>query len=351
MFYDREKERKELLTIVNTEPSLIYFIYGPINSGKTNLINNILEDLPEDIVPFSVDLRGRTISSSDDFLNVLFSVERKSAFDKVREYLKELFKGGADIVKQHTGIPVPKSIFDVLFNSKDKGGDAFKYLEGFFTTLVKEKKLKPVFILDELQMIKEIVNSKGSPLLDNLFNFFVRMTKATHLCHCFAVSSDSVFIERIHGSARLEGRSQYILIDDLDDKDRAIEVYDKFGFKDKERVWSFVGGKFGDMVVLQAWLQRGRGLAESLDMMLEDQVGRLKLMKAYLLEEKDKQSYSKMMDLLFHVGREGSIPFQPEKMRREVYYWVDKNVLFLDPFNHRVKAQGQLIHRAINALE
>ena len=88
MFYDREKERKELLTIVNTEPSLIYFIYGPINSGKTNLINNILEDLPEDIVPFSVDLRGRTISSSDDFLNVLFSVERKSAFDKVREYLK-----------------------------------------------------------------------------------------------------------------------------------------------------------------------------------------------------------------------------------------------------------------------
>jgi len=35
MFYDREDEQKKLLSILDMEPSLVYFVYGPINSGKT----------------------------------------------------------------------------------------------------------------------------------------------------------------------------------------------------------------------------------------------------------------------------------------------------------------------------
>jgi AAA+ ATPase superfamily predicted ATPase len=38
-FYNREKEIKAIRNILNTEPTLITFIYGPINSGKTELIN------------------------------------------------------------------------------------------------------------------------------------------------------------------------------------------------------------------------------------------------------------------------------------------------------------------------
>ena len=68
MFYNREDEQKGLLTILNMEPSLVYFVYGSINSGKTNLINKILQNLPEPMVPFYVNLRGRNVSSSEDFL-------------------------------------------------------------------------------------------------------------------------------------------------------------------------------------------------------------------------------------------------------------------------------------------
>ncbi len=57
-----------------------------------------------------------------------------------------------------------------------------------------ESAQRPVFVLDELQMIKKVANAADGPLPDKLFNFMVRMTKETHLCHCMAVTSNSLFI-------------------------------------------------------------------------------------------------------------------------------------------------------------
>jgi len=349
MFYNREKEQQELLTILKIDPTLVYFMYGPINSGKTNLINEVLQHLQKPLIPFYINLRGRNVGSSGDFLNVLFSVDRKSRFENVRDYLREMLKGGADIVKQTTGIPIPVKLFDLVFQAGDTGEDVFHYLEEFFTMLIAEKKFRPVFVLDELQMLKDIANSKGNLLLDNLFNFFVHMTKETHVCHCFAISSDSVFIQQIYGNARLEGRSNFLLIDDLD-RDRALEMYDRFGFQDKERVWSYIGGKIGDMVILHTWLQRGYDLTESLETMLNIVTNRLKLVEARLFQD-NEQKYSTTMDVLFQVGRAGSLPFEPKTMQAEVYFWVDENVLFLESVIGVVRSQGQLVQRAIKELD
>ena len=85
-------------------------------------------------------------------------MDRKGAFDTAGEYLKELFKGGADIFKKSSGIPIPTNIFDLLFKSRDKGEDVFKYLEEFYASLVYEKNLKPVFVLDELPIADYIRN-------------------------------------------------------------------------------------------------------------------------------------------------------------------------------------------------
>jgi AAA+ ATPase superfamily predicted ATPase len=41
-FHNREKEMKEIRGILDAKPTLITFIYGPINSGKTELINRIV---------------------------------------------------------------------------------------------------------------------------------------------------------------------------------------------------------------------------------------------------------------------------------------------------------------------
>ncbi|ASJ17124.1 hypothetical protein A3L04_08605 [Thermococcus chitonophagus] len=64
MFYNREKELSTLRTFVESEPNTIFFIYGPINSGKTTLLMEFSKRLPEDFVPFYITLRWPSSKSS-----------------------------------------------------------------------------------------------------------------------------------------------------------------------------------------------------------------------------------------------------------------------------------------------
>lgn len=349
MFYNRGDEQKKLLNMLKPEPALVHFIYGPINSGKTNLVVNVLENLPERMLPFYINLRRRDISTAGDFLSVLFDIDRKRKIDNTREYIKELLKGGADALKKATGIPVPARFFELFFAPREKGEDVFKYLETFFRSLVEEKKITPLLVLDELQMIKNVANSSGNPMLEKLLNFMVGITKETHLCHCFAISSDSTFIMEVHGAAKLHGRSRYILIDDLD-RSGALEMYDDFGFKNKEAIWKHIGGKIGDMVLLDSYLQTGYDTDRALDAMHKIEVGRLKLLFARLLK-RDREKCARIRELSFEVAKEGEIRFEPESMRDEVYCMVDENVLFIDPVENIVKMQGRLVKNAVSALK
>ena len=192
-FYNREKEISELKTILSNIPNALYFVYGPINSGKTSLLMKVLNELPEEMICFYINFRGKNIDTSGAFLNLLFNIDRKSSLESAKEYFNEFAKSGSEILKKYTGIPVPVKMFDLLFRAKDKGEDAFSYLEDFFIFLYEEKKKRPVLVLDELQMIKEIANASGRPLLEKIFNFMVRMTKETHACHCLAAKGEADF--------------------------------------------------------------------------------------------------------------------------------------------------------------
>ena len=44
-FVNREKEKKELKAILSGRPNFVYFVYGPINSGKTALLMKVFEEL------------------------------------------------------------------------------------------------------------------------------------------------------------------------------------------------------------------------------------------------------------------------------------------------------------------
>ena len=49
-FYDREQEIQEVRAILRMKPRLVTFIYGPINSGKTEMISHLIEELPDNYV-------------------------------------------------------------------------------------------------------------------------------------------------------------------------------------------------------------------------------------------------------------------------------------------------------------
>jgi len=214
-FVNREKEIREVKAILSGRPNFVYFVYGPINSGKTALIIRVAEELSKDYVIFYVNFRGRDVQTIDDLTKVLFRVKRGKISEETKEFVKEVLKSGAKVLYKLKGIPIPENMFDILFRSEDKVEDIFAYLEEYFGEIVEEG-YKPVFILDEMQTIKEVINATGKPVIERLFNFFVRLTKETHLCHCLCATSDCLFIEDVYSNARLEGRAKYLLVDDLE---------------------------------------------------------------------------------------------------------------------------------------
>ena len=356
-FYNRNKEISELQIILENVPNAVYFVYGPINSGKTSLLMKVLNELPEEMICFYINFRGKNIDTSGAFLNLLFNIDRKSSLESVKEYFNEFAKSGSEILKKYTGVPVPMKIFDLLFGAKDKGEDAFSYLEDFFMFLSEEKNMRPILVLDELQMIKEIANASGRPLLEKIFNFMVRMTKETHVCHCLAATSDSLFIEEIYGDAKLKGRSRFFLVDDLNKKE-AVEIYKRLGIRDHEVAWNCIGGKLGDIILFSDTLKIKSNEEDSLDEILNDEFMQLQMLFNYMNAIKPRVSIndiefsleiSDIRKILATILEQGRI-FQNDISVDLLRYLVNENILFLNPKNGIVKFQSRLIESAMNKL-
>ena len=347
-FFNREKDIIKIKNIVKNTPNTVYFIYGPINSGKTSLLMKVFEDLPDDYRVFYINFRGIETRKYEDFVNALFTVKHQTFWEKVKEK-SDLISAGIQFVekvaeKLNYTFPVPKQILMALISGKDSSEqiDCFKYLEELMRKL-REKGKKVVFVLDELQMLKEL--KKNGYILHDLFNFLVRITKETHLCHCLCATSDCLFIEEIFSNARLEGRAKFILIDDLDKND-AFYVYDKFKFEKKEIVWDYIGGKIGDMINLYEEKKQGYSEEEGLKRMLKMEIGRIR----WLMKKVDKEEREKLLETLNKIA-EKEVVNQNEINENELKFLINKNILFYDPLEDIIRPQGKIIWNAIREVK
>ncbi len=347
-FYNRERELKEMKAVLSGEPNLVYFVYGPINSGKTALLMKVFEELPKDYWVFYINFRGRYVVRFEDLLKVLFEVKIGKKKKKIKDIVRELLKGGAKAVEKFKGVPIPEKIFDYLFTDSRKVEDVFRYMEDMFEEIVK-KGYRPIFVLDEMQSIKEVINAAGKPVISELFNFLVRLTKETHLCHSLCTTSDRLFIEDVYSNARLEGRAEYILVDDLD-KEEAFRVYEEFGFEEKERVWDYIGGKFGDMIKLFERKKRGVGEKESLEEMLKNQKRKLEWMLDLIEEGLKEGPPVKEIKGILEKFKEKEVREYGEVKGRVFKFLIEENVLFYNPVEGTVRPQSRLIWRAIKNL-
>ena len=356
-FFDRDSEIAYMKRILEQYPRRIVFVYGPINSGKTALIVELLSRLDkEKFLPFYFNLREFQLSKYEDFVDLFFMV--KNGFKGLLESLKlhstpSVTFAGIVTIK----IPISKEDFS-LIRSSNRPEDAFSYIKAYFVHLVSHG-LRPILVLDELQMMRGV--KYNGLLLDQLFNFFVSLTKETHLAHVVAVTSDCLFIEHVYGVARLEGRVEYIKIDDLD-KDRARELYENLELPKGrfEFVWGYLGGKINDYLALEMEYRAGMEIDVALERMLRDEMNRL----LYLLMQ---FSYKEVR----YVDEDGSeYRIEEERVKETLKFFVEKeegdvidfdfatlrylikeNILFFDPVEGIVRPQSRLVHRAIKDLK
>ena len=350
-FHDREKEIKEIRDILDSEPSLITFVYGPINSGKTTLVTHLVDQLPEDHKAFYINLRGRFIRNYDDFIKVLFDVEREARYERIKEFLKPI---AAVLPESYNGIPIPKDTFLKLFKEKEIE-DAFVYIDTVLRAFYESGRI-PVLIIDELQVIGDM--KIDGYLIYKLFNFFVRLTKELHLAHVFVMTSDSLFLEQVYSEAMLKGRCDYLLVDDFD-YERTMDFLDGYGFEDqeKEMIWQNVGGKPVSLVKLINAKVSGKKIEDVLRSMLMLRTGEIKqrigvltiVSKKVLFEgEEIELKYGSVTEILDKFSEECSYAY--EIITPEIAYLVRENILFSDPVKCIIKPQSQLDLLAIREM-
>ena len=330
-FFNREKEIQDLLNMIKQEPNLITFIYGPINSGKTVLMQYLIENvLPKEYVAFYINLRREEVTKEEEFYEILFETyeERGDFFDRVISRLPKI----------SFGIPIPFGTFKLMFEKREKDyRGVFRYIIKTLQKL-KEKGLKPIIIFDELQVIKDI--KINEPLIYRVFNLLISLTKELKLCHVFAITSDSTFIERIYNEAMLQGRSRYYLVDDFD-KETVKRILREKGFSEEEidMVWHYFGGKPIYLVEAIQSKKIGRDVKELCEEFYKLRRNQI-LDLLYILRRENVEMFKRVIEVLKNFKDRNEIVYK--EITPKILWLINKNILFLEPVNRIIKPQSYL---------
>ena len=206
-FINRQEEISYLEKWIEERPNQILFFFGPKSSGKTTLIYKFVEGFLNDESKFSVklfNLRKVLIVNYDDFLQRFFALEDPQEKDSTltRQYNLKGFK---------LTLKTQQKI-------KNKQLDPFDVMKAELKDL-NSKGIKPVIIIDELQALDFIYFNGQRELIKELINFFVAMTKESHLCHVLLSSSDGYFIEKLYNDSKLRKTSELLEVDYLPKED------------------------------------------------------------------------------------------------------------------------------------
>ncbi len=142
-FFNREKEIKEVLSVIESEPQLIYFIYGPINSGKSALIREIIRNRLDKAkyVPFLIDFRQVSVGSFEDFIEAMFEVDYTTKIDDIKKYVKDFINWILEntdtvskLISMYSGVPlqIPAPVLKLEEKEERRIKNIYRYIKELF---------------------------------------------------------------------------------------------------------------------------------------------------------------------------------------------------------------------------
>lgn len=226
-FINRTKEIDYLRHYFAQEPNSILFVYGPKSTGKSTLLKKVIGELNTKKYAINyLNLRNISIGNYQDFIGKFFP---KSNAQKASEILGGL---SLDIGFFKVGVE------DEAFLKYDPFAFITKKLQK-----AKSKGIKPVLIIDEIQLLKDIYTNGSEYLINKLFNLFVALTKQDQIAHVILATSDSYFIDEIYRNASLAKTSEFFLVDHLTKEDVLKWLKEEqVSTKNAEMIWNYLGG-------------------------------------------------------------------------------------------------------------
>jgi len=244
-FINRTKELDFLYDWIHDEPNNILFIYGPKSSGKTTLLMKFI-DMHLNNKDYNIknfNLREVLIANYTDFIQAFFEID----YSKERQELKQKIQYSLKVFR------LSKEIKKSLEN---KTLDPFVVMKKELIKISRNGK-RPVIIIDELQALEDIYINGQRELIKELFNFFVAITKESHLCHVIIASSDGYFMKRIYEDSKLTKTSSFYGVDYLNESDTkywmnnlesesAIKTF-KLSDSQIDLIWKYIGGSMWEI--------------------------------------------------------------------------------------------------------
>ena len=319
-FYNRERELNYLKTYCQLEPNSILFVYGPKSSGKTTVMLRVIEELSkkDNFVFFYYDLREYATLTKEEFINIFFEKgDKKYLLNKLEIDLK-IFKFGIE------------ENFDFKNLSLN---DVFNKIKESIKEVIKDGK-KPILVIDELQKLRNIYFNGGKSLLNELFNLFVHLTKARHLCHVICLTSDTLFIEEIYRNSALKNTSEYYLIDWLS-KENIEKILKEEGFSKEEIDYAL---NYLSLPYEISQLINNKKLGLSVEDTINQWINIEKDALIYLLKsnKEKKERLSKVLSK-FKEKIEVDINNIEDEIFEDVKFLIKNEVLFYDVVNGIIK--------------
>ncbi len=227
--------------------------------------------------------------------------------------------------------------------------------------------IRPVIIIDELQALDFIYFNSQRELIKELINFFVAMTKESHLCHVLLSSSDGYFIEKLYNDSKLRKTARLFEVDYLpkedivywlNNLDKESNIKDYVLTPDQiEYVWEHFGGSIWEISTLLGDLLSKAGQGKIDDSELEKTAERYMLQaRSYFKEYAglDDSKSALLREIHRHVQDKGFFEeldlrlllekaHYPgrEELLEELNSLVRNNFLYYNPTMAEYKLQGR----------
>ena len=190
--FNRCREFQALRTTLKDVPQWSV-ISGPVNSGKSTLllevINNLKREKPKPSI-IHLDLRARTFRDVNSFASEMLNV-LSSWFNDLWESFSTM---GASLSVSKVEIELiltkeeePTKRLRKLFDTLSKSLPDWNWLRGYNIP-------PPILFIDEANRLRTLLDDrKGDTVLNDFFEWIVHNTKQMHQFHVIMASSDSFF--------------------------------------------------------------------------------------------------------------------------------------------------------------
>ncbi len=244
------KEVEEFKDLFLSPPVSMLFVYGPPSCGKTSLLERAKWEIEKSkyrrkVKFYWFNLRDRFLSDYSDILKFL-AKEKKSSISKIAkagQTVKKFIVPVGPMKYLSMGVEFGEEFYNRILRANLDIVQSLK----FEINKYSKKGKKIVIVIDELQTLKEIYLSNDKKqqrlVLNELLNFFLRISKVEHKATVLCVSSNPFILEEIENDIGIEGGIDYKVIDYLSKEELKIwlENYN-FSEKDIEFIWSHTGG-------------------------------------------------------------------------------------------------------------